>query len=254
MRLGYKSQVLLDMLIAAGADALRALYFPTSAITSGCGWEEPRSATRHLKKMEQEGWIVWDDSQETGKWALRITQAGRQAATDHPDPEASWSRPWDGKWRMIAFDLPASKQPLRRELLGWLRQKRFGKLQDSLWITPCYDPAWEEDLKSLKFDPSGVSFVEGVSFSRSSDSSFVNKSWNFPEINRRHAALIEFHRTTPATRNREASDKWIQTETKLWRDALDQDPLLPDALLPRNYLGKKALATRRQTYSTLVSI
>ena len=107
------------------------------------------------------------------------------------DPEERWGRSWDGKWKLIAFDLPASKQSLRRDLLKWLKSRRFGRLQDSLWVSPCFDESWHQELSDSKFDPSGVSFIDGTSFARSSDQDFISKSWNFKEINRRYKKLID---------------------------------------------------------------
>jgi DNA-binding transcriptional regulator PaaX len=38
----------------------------------------------------------------------------------------------------------------------------------------------------------------------------------------------------------------LSSETRRWREAIQFDPLLPNPLLPKNYLGKKAWAERRK--------
>jgi len=43
---------------------------------------------------------------------------------------------WDGKWRIVVFDIPERKRKMRnffREKLSWLG---FKKLQESVWISP----------------------------------------------------------------------------------------------------------------------
>lgn len=251
MKLGYKSRVILDLILTSGIDIIEFATFPRKFLSPIGGWSEDRYLNRHIKTMHDKGWIIWDDSKETGKWVLRITNAGRKAIQEDVDPEAYWSRSWDGKWRMIAFDLPASKQTLRRELLLWLRSRRFGRLQDSLWVAPCFDELWHDDLASSKFDPSGVSFIEGCSFAKSSDRDFVAKSWNFDEINRRYKQLIDFHTSTKSGESDSAFGTWIHQENQLWRDAFEMDPFLPEALLPKRYLGKQAFAARKRSYSRL---
>jgi len=214
-------------------------------------WSENRQFKRQLRSMRKNGWIVWDDSKETGKWVLTVTEKGKRAITEDIDPDERWARSWNGKWIFIAFDLPASKQSLRRELLDWLKIHRFGRLQDSLWVTPFFDSSWKGDLASSKFDPSGVSFIEGVSFAKSTDRDFVSKSWNFDEINHRYERLITFHK---AIQNRDFDNNfgnWIHQENALWKDAFEIDPFLPDELLPNKYQGKKAFAIRRASYAQL---
>ncbi|MGY8694618.1 MAG: PaaX family transcriptional regulator C-terminal domain-containing protein [Verrucomicrobiia bacterium] len=251
MKLGYKTRVLLDMILVSGVDALEFLTYPTKSLVRAGGWESERNMTRHFKTMRDKGWIVWDDSRETGKWVVRITEAGKKLAQEDVDPETYWSRQWDVKWRLIAFDLPASKQKLRRELLLWLKARRFGRLQDSLWVTPHFEESWYEDLVKLNFDPSGVSFVEGVSFATSSTSDFVEKSWDFEEISRRYTELIDFHNSTISFKLDNEYTEWLQKENFLWREAFKMDPFLPDELLPSNYKGKKALAARKRNYTAL---
>ena len=47
-----------------------------------------------------------------------------------------WNRTWDGKWRLILFDVPLGRDTQRNRLRRYLRNKGFGYLQNSVWITP----------------------------------------------------------------------------------------------------------------------
>ncbi len=58
------------------------------------------------------------------------------------DPVSCWKRRWDGKWRMVLFDVPQSKASDRARLRRSLADRGFGYLQNSVWITP--DPLTEE--------------------------------------------------------------------------------------------------------------
>jgi len=54
---------------------------------------------------------------------------------------------------------------------------------------------------------------------------------------------LEFGEIT-ATRTLEAS-QWLAAEREAWMAALTLDPLLPEILLPSNYLGRKAWQQRQ---------
>lgn len=43
---------------------------------------------------------------------------------------------WDWKWRLVTFDIPNARTPLRNLLRENLRQIGFLRLQDSVWIYP----------------------------------------------------------------------------------------------------------------------
>ena len=43
---------------------------------------------------------------------------------------------WDGKWRVIVFDVPEHKRKIRRELRRAISLFGFEKLQQSVWVYP----------------------------------------------------------------------------------------------------------------------
>ena len=45
---------------------------------------------------------------------------------------------WDGKWRVIIFDIPEKKRAVRTEVRQILSEAGFQRLQDSVWVFP-YD-------------------------------------------------------------------------------------------------------------------
>ncbi|MDO8471224.1 MAG: hypothetical protein Q7S49_01295 [bacterium] len=58
-------------------------------------------------------------------------------------------RKWDGKWRMIIFDIPEKKRGIRKLVVTLFNQAGFYRLQDSVWIYP-YD--CEDVIGLLKTD------------------------------------------------------------------------------------------------------
>jgi len=47
-------------------------------------------------------------------------------------------RKWDGKWRIIIFDIPEKKREMRTRAREILKAAGFQRLQDSVWVFP-YD-------------------------------------------------------------------------------------------------------------------
>lgn len=43
---------------------------------------------------------------------------------------------WDGKWRIVIFDIPIKKRGLRNKIRGIIESFGFRRLQDSVWVSP----------------------------------------------------------------------------------------------------------------------
>src|SRR5207249_9957063 len=78
----------------------------------------------------------------------RLTWQGRLHALGGRDPQARWSREWDGRWRLILFDVPTAQNSHRTRLRRYLRDKCFGYLQ--------------KDRKSTRLNSSHVSISYAV--------------------------------------------------------------------------------------------
>lgn len=55
---------------------------------------------------------------------------------------------WDGKWRIVLFDVPESKRPIRDYLRGVLKRIGFKEFQRSMWVWPHKLPAFLTKLLS----------------------------------------------------------------------------------------------------------
>lgn len=59
---------------------------------------------------------------------------------------------WDGKWRIVTFDIPETHAPLRRRVRLVLKRAGFVQLQQSVWVFP-HECA---ELSQLIKDESGL--------------------------------------------------------------------------------------------------
>jgi len=250
MRLGPKARRLLDLLFMTGSDALESIARPRIALFNSVGWTSERNFYRHISELRGEGWIEWDGDSTSESWVFKITEHGKDTLLENIDPETSWSRSWDGKWRTLSFDLPQGARKARQRLDAWLRRKRFGHLQGSVWISHRPYEDWAAELEKLEVDPRAVLFQECVPIGRHKDVDYVASAWDFDSINGFYQDHLKFLESDSpmGTQVKALPAKWLREEGVRWQKAFKLDPFLPDELLPSRYLGKIAWGARRRAY------
>lgn len=79
------------------------------------------------------------------------TYSGQELLRKWQFADFAFQRPkrWDGKWRVIIFDIPEKKKRTRDDLVLLFRQAGIRRLQNSVWIYP-YD--CEDIITLLKTD------------------------------------------------------------------------------------------------------
>lgn len=73
-----------------------------------------------------------------GMVEIILTKDGRQKALKYQIDEIKIKKPekWDGKWRMVIFDIPEKKKKAREALRNKLRELGFRELQKSVLVFP----------------------------------------------------------------------------------------------------------------------
>lgn len=206
------------------------------------GWAFRRGILLHLQRLEQRE-LIESKPHNTVDRIYRLTEAGRLLALGGSDPEPRWNRTWDGKWRMVAFDLPEDRNASRVRLRRFLRNRRFGYLQKSLWISP--DPL-DEDIRRLSAmgeDVESLLTLEAKPCSGESDESIVRGAWDFKRLGELHRECLALLNNPPGLKSAKAPtlemlQKWADQERTAWQAALEFDPLLPAELLPPSYVGR----------------
>lgn len=237
-------------------DLLEVLTFlgrPTlaNAIHGSRYWGRPGVGDRDLVDLGKRGYLELETGVRNRKdRVLRLTEKGRLRAMEGRDPEACWSRPWDGKWRMVLFDIPEKDRRIRAVLRRSLAAAHFGYLQNSVWVSP--DPLDFERriFKGTVINAESLLTLDAVPGTGERDNDIVCGAWAFKAINRSYGEHIQIlHELPPpgewaAGRGKSPLRHWIEAEREAWRDAVAGDPLLPRALHPPGYLGEKAWKLR----------
>ena len=110
-------------------------------------YRRPAQVNRVLEHLIRQKLVrVFD---EHGNQCVELTKKGEQYLAEYEDGHRTFPKPkkWDGKYRILIFDIWERRRRIRDELREWLRRFGFLHLQDSVWVYP-YD--CEEIVSLLK--------------------------------------------------------------------------------------------------------
>lgn len=98
----------------------------------GSGWEKSlkkSAVSKAIARLKEKGFVEKDKT-DVGSVILKLTDEGKTAlmlTSDEVD--------WDGKWRIVIFDIPEQKRVIRNLFRRNLKKWGFKPLQKSVWIS-----------------------------------------------------------------------------------------------------------------------
>jgi DNA-binding transcriptional regulator PaaX len=95
-----------------------------------------RQLAQALWYAKKKGFLATQEKE--GRLALSLTYKGKEKLLALKRLGLKFKRPekWDGKWRMVTFDIPETRRYARDTFRQALKQIGFKKLSNSLWIYP----------------------------------------------------------------------------------------------------------------------
>ena len=213
-------------------------------------WAYRNGLLRQIQRLERKHWIEKRSGAPSDR-LYRLTAQGRLFVLGGRDPEQRWRRHWDGQWRIVLFDVPLRKNTQRRRLWHYLRDKGFGYLQNSVWVTPHPLEGERQVLRGGKINVESLILLQGRPCAGESDDEIVAGAWDFERIKYGYAQHLKIlkQRPTGVVRSEttaKALQRWAATEREAWLSAVSKDPLLPRRILPTDYLGKRAWGRRKE--------
>lgn len=228
-------QVVLEGILLGAIDLLFVMRRPGILAFGGFPAESYRWE-RRLAELRSSGAILRKSESDSG--LIRLTNHGCEFMSGGRDPATWWGRPWDGRWRMVVFDVAEVDRTVRQKLRRTLREAGLGRLQDSVWISPQPLDSLKARVVEVTANPGSLLFLEGVPHAGESDASIVEQTWDFPRLNERYREVLRWHASLPRNDAPAAElQDWLQGERQAWLAALRADPLLPVPLHPADYLG-----------------
>lgn len=208
-----------------------------------------RQSRGALAKLAKLGWA--QKTKKDGEIYYQITAKGEKEFDKILKPLRQ-SGSWDGRWRLVMFDIPENQRAVRDRLRRALTRLGLGILQASVWISPNdIRKDIEEIAKRLNLE-GAIRFFE-VSRNENLNKTIIEKSWNLPELsdlykkfNFSAERLSKF--STKKNNHRLATKKLIFEYALI----LQKDPILPWEFRQKDDLRQKAhenyLALRKLIY------
>jgi DNA-binding transcriptional regulator PaaX len=149
----------------------------------------------------------------------------------------------------VLFDVPTTENAQRQWLRRYLRDRGFGYLQNSVWISPNPMTKERQVLGGGTVNVESLVLLEARPCAGESDAQIVAGAWDFDRINKRYARHMKTLAERPVGTSTNVSVakallRWAAAEREAWLDAVLNDPLLPGRLLPLGYLGQQAWRRR----------
>jgi len=217
-------------------------------------WAYHRGMLRKIQRLEQEAYLERRPGGSADR-LYRLTDKGRIAALGGIDPTQEWSRPWDGVWHLLMFDLPTKPRGPRVALRRTLRTHRLGCLQGSVWICPDPLDAFRASLKGDRH-PASLLLFDGNPSGGEKPHEIVQEAWDWDRIGEAWANYQQVisegrHYLNIEHREAESFRHWSRREFEAWKQVCNLDPFLPKKLLPPRYPGIKIWRSRNNLMSRL---
>jgi phenylacetic acid degradation operon negative regulatory protein len=215
-------------------------------------WAYRNGLLRQVSRLERRR-LIERDLHSPEDRLYRLSAQGRLHVLGGRDPKQRWARTWDGRWRLVLFDVPVCRNTQRDRVRRYLRNKGFGYVQNSVWITPDSLEGERQILGDGKINVESLLLLEARPCAGESDGEIVAGAWDFKQINRRYARHLAILGARPGGELRnEAAAKallsWAAAERSAWLAAVTIDPLLPGRILPSDYLGQQAWSRRVEVF------
>lgn len=238
LRKGLRRDILI--LLAMIADEMNAWSFQNQMRRwKFDGWYKKSNFGPTVSRLLSVGDI--EKIEKKGKVFYRLTSRGTERLKQNVSLFKLAQRRWDGRWRIVIFDIQEGSRSLRDALRFKLLSLGFGMWQKSVYITPHnIEQEISQYFESKKLSPSCVCLTARLS-DLGDNKALAAKVWRLNELNEEYWGFIEDcgylmrRAVREGVKEKEIGRLWMS-----YRDLILADPSLPKELLPENWLAEKA--------------
>lgn len=190
-----------------------------------------------LSRMTREGWL------EAERRVYSLSPRGRQLIEEGVARIYGGHRPdWDGRWLLVAYSLPERRRGERDRLRQGLTFLGFGSLGNGIFVSPHDLEAEAAELVRRCGAEDVVTMNRGELTWPADPAKVVGRAWDLDAVARRYAGFagrVRQDLERPPASDAEAFRRRFML-THEFRRFQFGDPDLPDALLPRDWIGTRA--------------
>ncbi len=220
-----------------------------SSIYGGC-YPNTHAFHSSVSRLRKKGLIT--SSQTDGSLpSLKLTHEAIAKLPPYHNPYKFWNKRWNKWWYILMFDVPEKDRSYRDTLRAFLKQRQFGCLQRSVWVTPTDVRADYDDLNKAAAVDSVAFLFEAKTVLGFGNQSVVIDAWNFTKINQIQELYIRFvsENLTQLQKEPVSENEILQLlrmDNLAYAQAMSIDPLLPKELHPVNYAGLQVASLHRE--------
>lgn len=157
---------------------------------------------------------------------------------------------WDGKWRILSYEIPEKKRELRDALRRVVASWGLGPWHRSFWLTP--HPILDS-LKKLISEKEESAYIQTFEADHvfGDRNILIEKVWGKTNLENKYRALFKsWHSTLSAEQTKVQKLKKVVTD---YVEILRQDPGLPKNLIGEQWIGFEAVNLFREIRNILLS-
>lgn len=232
------------------------LHFVSSSYKSMYGWV-PNQYKKHnyyqLVSRSLKANLI-DKVEKKGEIYMRITSEGKKVIQRDFPMLLLQNKHWDGRWRIIMFDVEEVNKKARNRLRRKLKELGFGMLQKSVFISPhdllrdFSEFAQASGIKDYLYLLETHKLVAGP------EREFANRIWRLDDLNERYKDIVaqidkikNSHLFSIDDRSKKSDSGAKENMQKTcanirnnWLKIVIDDPFLPKMFLPKPWYGEIA--------------
>lgn len=190
-----------------------------------------------IAKLKKYGWITRINTNDDILY--KITEKGEKAADKILAPLKHTGN-WDGRWRLVMFDIPESKRDVRDKLRRSLSNLGMGILQASVWISPNDIRKDVTEITERLDLGTTLKFFE-VTRNSTLDKTIIETSWNLPELEDTYKSYILRSERILKSIDKDPNVRFTTKKLILeYATILQKDPILPWEFREKDILRKTA--------------
>lgn len=133
---------------------------------------------RRLKELEKRKLLDFKERSD-GSVEIKLSHQGKELVRRYNLEDMKLKKPkqWDGKWRIVIYDIPTSKRKASSAFSAKMKSLGMYQLQRSVWVSP-YDCLEEIEFLCSVFEIDSNKCVSYITATEISNASEVKKFFN----------------------------------------------------------------------------
>lgn len=203
---------------------------------------KPQMVLSALGRLVNRGWVAKKTKRQETYYAITIHGVDQLNRTLDAIKREEQSE-WDGRWRLVIFDVPETKRKLRDLFRTFLRDLGFGLMKSSVWISP-----WDkkEEIKRFAKRHSLNDYITLLDTDMVTDSYqnvlLAQQSWDWTALESAYKEFLGMaeHRLAELKSAGRLQRFKAKKLVFLYAEVVKKDPLLPTDIAPNASLVRRA--------------